>query len=358
MEGALQLVEGCTPDEFLTALCREREVYTLNAGQGGQFHLVRADRWKAEEHRLGPYRPVEPLKTLLFPPREHYGPLFEPPPGAPAQAERIVLGVKNCDLAALKIHDHQFLDMPPPDPRYAEARAKTLLVSCDCTDSLDDCFCPVVGQQPYAETGYDINLSPVDKQLVIEVGSDRGAVLIKQVQHLLAPASPRTLEKRTTQRAALLQQVKQQAAGHGLHPGMDLTGAIRGSTDSPLWEDFAVDCVECGACNFTCCTCHCFLLADGAGPKARAQRGRQWDSCLMKNFARVAGGANPRTRRAARLRNRFEKKFVYFPDVLDHIACDGCGRCTEACAGHIDIRDVLRRAHDEATSIPAGVGHH
>ena len=44
---------------------------------------------------------------------------------------------------------------------------------------------------------------------------------------------------------------------------MDLAAAIRGAHDSTLWEEFSQDCVECGACNFTCCTCHCFQLVDG-----------------------------------------------------------------------------------------------
>jgi NAD-dependent dihydropyrimidine dehydrogenase PreA subunit len=44
-----------------------------------------------------------------------------------------------------------------------------------------------------------------------------------------------------------------------------------------------------------------------------------------------------------RLRNRFEKKFDYFPKVNDLYACTGCGRCILACPGKIDIRKVLKR---------------
>ena len=101
---------------------------------------------------------------------------------------------------------------------------------------------------------------------------------------------------------------------HGLRPGMDLAGAVRGARTPACGASFAVDCVECGACNFVCCTCHCFLLADGTASDNVPVRGKQWDSCLLMNFARVAGGANPRAGRAARLRNRFQKKFSYFPE--------------------------------------------
>ena len=62
----------------------------------------------------------------------------------------------------------------------------------------------------------------------------------------------------------------------------------------------------------------------------------------------MAGGANPRARRSERLRNRFDKKFNFAPEVFGFYACDGCGRCTEACIGKIDIRDVLKRAVGDA----------
>ena len=138
---------------------------------------------------------------------------------------------------------------------------------------------------------------------------------------------------------------------------MDLAAAVRGAKESGLWGDFAVDCVECGACNFVCCTCHCFQLSDGTVSNGDPARGKQWDSCLLLNFARVAGGANPRAGRAARLRNRFEKKFSYFPEILGRYACDGCGRCTEVCTGNIDIKAVLKRAVDDSQSLPANPGN-
>ena len=37
-------------------------------------------------------------------------------------------------------------------------------------------------------------------------------------------------------------------------------------------------------------------------------------------------------------------------------ACDGCGRCTEACIGKIDIREVLKRAVDESGVVHADSG--
>ena len=104
-----------------------------------------------------------------------------------------------------------------------------------------------------------------------------------------------------------------------------------------------VECVECGACNMICPTCHCFLLVDQSADD-KFQRLKVWDSCLMKRFARVAGGANPRKHLGERLRNRFIKKFDFFPEILGIYACTGCGRCIETCLGDIDIREVLKES--------------
>jgi ferredoxin len=347
-----RIAAGRTVDEFLGALSHGREIFTLQAGEDKQYHLVRADRWEAGRHTLGAFRQIEPLKSVLFQPREYFGPALNNADQLPEIPERIVIGVKNCDLAGLKIQDHVFNGLPPGDPAYVQAREKTILVSCDCTDCLDACFCPIVGEQPYPEKGFDINLSPLSDSYLVDAGSDRGAQLLEGLAEYLAPVDEKLLAERQQRRAAMTDRLVQQSAGHGLRPGTDLAAAVRGAKDTSMWEDFAQDCVECGACNFVCCTCHCFQLVDGI-TDGNPARGKQWDGCLLMNFARVAGGANPRAGRAKRLRNRFEKKFDYFPEVLDCYACDGCGRCTEVCPGNIDIRAVLKRAVDETESLHA-----
>jgi len=342
-------------NEFLALLCRGREVFALEkvspppgaAQERTDYRLVRAETWEPDKHTLGTYRPVEPLKGLVFRPREYLGALAAAS-GPPPMKERIVIGVKNCDLSALQVHDHVFLgDDPVADPFYEEAREKTILVSCDCTDALDVCFCPIVNEQPYAKKGFDINISPTPTGYLVEAGSERGEGLLNGVKHLLEPADDVMIQKRDANRDKVTQLVCDSAKEKGLACGTDLRQAVEKTLEGDLWDDFAEDCVECGACNLICCTCHSFLMADGMSRGAPA-RVKQWDSCLYRNFARVAGGANPRKHRAERLYNRFEKKFSFFPETLGIYACDGCGRCVQACAGKIDIRDVLKRAIDES----------
>ncbi|MGR8918386.1 MAG: 4Fe-4S dicluster domain-containing protein [Gammaproteobacteria bacterium] len=343
-------------DDVLAALGEGRDVYALEGDAAAGYHLVRADAWAPGRHTLGAYRQVEPFKSLLFRPREYLGELESPAvPGG--ERERIVFGVKNCDLASLAVQDHVFLHGGWQDPGYAHARERTIIVTSDCTGFREVCFCPVVGEQPFARAGFDVNIATTPQGCVIESGSARGEALLEAMDELLEPAGAALVAAREAARADMYDRlVRHQAQDAGLEPGMDLKRAIGSSFDSTLWQDFAADCVECGACNFTCCTCHCFLLADGVNARGEPARTKQWDACLFKGFARTAGG-DPRPQRAERLRNRFDKKFVFFPEVLGTYACDGCGRCTEACIGKIDIRDVLKRAVDECGTVHADPGN-
>jgi len=343
--------------DVLIALSKGREVYALEGHENGGFKLSRAEKWLTGFHTLGTYRQTEPLKTLFFPAREFIGRWKGDPVREPLQ-ERIVFGVKNCDLSSLAIFDFVFLHGLAKDPYYAEARDKTILVSTDCSDQLDVCFCTAVGEQPYAEKGYDINIAQTLAGYVIEDGSARGAKLLSTVEHLLEEAGPLLLETLEAQRAGRRQELTDHCLSHGLKPGADYRAAVEDSFESGLWADFAKDCVECGACNYICCTCHCFLLGDGFDSDGTPARTKLWDACLYSEFARTAGGGTPRPLRAERLRNRFDKKFSYFPQVLDRYACDGCGRCTQACIANIDIRDVLRRAVDVASTLHAHTGDH
>ncbi|MDD5677522.1 MAG: 4Fe-4S dicluster domain-containing protein [Kiritimatiellae bacterium] len=338
-------LEKTNLDDFLRTVSKDREVYALEQA-GSQYHLIRSDAWQAGKHTLGAFRPVEPLKALVFHPRDLLGSLGDTAPGADIP-ERIVIGAKNCDVSALKIHDYVFLNTAPVDPAYKEAREKTIIVSCDCTDACEVCFCPAVREQPYPKAGFDINLSPTDRGYVVEAGSERGRQLLEKAGKMLSAADAAILKERDQNRQKLLEKVCAQTEKMGLTCGADLRQAVEKSQGKKIWDDFAEDCVECGACNLICCTCHCFLLADGRGKNNATSRVRQWDSCLYKNFATVAGGANPRRHRAERLHNRFDKKFSFFPEVLGCYACDGCGRCVEACTGKIDIRKVLKRAVNE-----------
>lgn len=344
-------------DEFLGFLSDGRQTFALERSGNDAYRLAQADTWQPGLHTLGAHRQTEPLKALFFPAREFVGRWGEPAEREP-MPERIVFGVKNCDLSSLAIFDHVFLEGVARDTYYAAARDKTILVSTDCSSQLDVCFCPAVGEQPYARQGFDINIAETPGGFVIEAGSVRGKELLGTADQFLKPAGKELIEALEKLRAERYAALVEQGRAHGLSPGMDFRAAVESAFETDLWADFAEGCVECGACNFICCTCHCFLLADGLDVDGKAARTKLWDACLYSGFAAVAGGGNARPLRAERFRNRFDKKFSYFPRVMERYACDGCGRCTEACIAKIDIRDVLRRAVDVSDTLHARSSDH
>jgi len=327
--------------EFVAAITEGYDLCGQQTAEGEPPHLVAT---KAEDISLGGARAVEPLKSFLFPPREDLGEYFGEE-GAPDVKPLALVGLTGCDLRALRVLDEVFLGGEFKDPHYEQRRQNLLVVSMDCTEPFDVCFCTLFDEPPYPKDGYDLNLSPLaggaDGYLV-EAGSDKGRELLEK-QAGLADGSEAQAAARDEQRKTVTDQVDQQTRAAGLDPLEKVTEKYRHSceADAEFWYQHANKCVECGACNFICPTCHCFLLVD-AEERGKFKRFKNWDSCLYTSFARVAGGANPRGQRVQRLQNRFEKKFDFLPTTLGLWGCTGCGRCTQACAGDIDVREVLK----------------
>jgi len=290
---------------------------------------------------IGEIRPFEPLKVFFTQAREVVAEGFsDDVPGAEKKPFAII-GVKACDLKGFKVLDHVFKDKDCPDPFYINNRKRNLIIASDCTCAINTCFCLALGIKPHPQADFDLNLSKARDGFVVEAGSQKGEEIIKRNSALFEKASKGAISDKDELRAKVIKEVEKSIKESEVPRQDQYKGIVEKGYKSDIWADEANQCVECGACNAVCPTCHCFLLYDQKDEQ-KMERLRIWDSCMIKDFAKVAGGHNPRPQLWMRLRNRFEKKFDFFPKVADVYACTGCGRCISACPAKIDIRKVLK----------------
>jgi ferredoxin len=196
----------------------------------------------------------------------------------------------------------------------------------------------MVGGQPYPAKGFDLNLSKVWDGFVIEVGSLRGKKLLEGHEGILKEVVKEEAEALDKIRKETVEKVEKQNQEFAFSKSK--TDVVSQNWESDVWKAHSETCVECGACNHSCPTCHCYFLDDVTRDKFTKLRG--WDSCQYSGYAVTAGGGTPRPRLYERFRNRYFCKFKYLFNNYGMIGCTGCGRCIEGCQGKIDMRVALK----------------
>jgi len=272
-----------------------------------------------------------------------YGPQAEAATAVETR-RRVVYGIRACELRAWRYLDEVLLKGEFEDPPFRRRREATTIVSCDCVDCTEKCCCTLVSGQPYPPDGFDVNITALGTDsFVVEVATPRGEEWLAGKQ--LNAASQDQLAKRDKARGEMVERIEKQNAEFGFTATDDKPIPL-GDDDSAAWQQFAADCVECGACTNICPTCHCFYLYDQVLGSEQFERVRSWDSCLLGTYHRMAGGPGmkltPRPKLSGRLANRVLHKFVYSPGQYGLQGCVGCGRCSQACLGDIDIRQVVK----------------
>ncbi len=290
----------------------------------------------------GPARPRRPLRDLFTPPvREiaHWKGHGARPELQPATVDNepgAVFGVRPCDARALQWLDEIFLAPPHTDTHYQARREALLLIGVACQPQ-DACLCGLFDYGPDDPEGLDVMLHPTDGGYLAVAGSERGAALLDGLDDTAAAAAP---ERRAGPRP-------------DWWPGFPEPQALLRNFEHPVWDELQVGCMNCGACTLYCPTCQCFNIVDESY-KDDGQRLRVIDSCQHSDFTRMAGGHNPRTKRASRLRQRVLHKFAYIPERHEgRLGCTGCGRCVELCGlrRHLfaDLAEIKRQISEEAS---------
>jgi sulfhydrogenase subunit beta (sulfur reductase) len=330
----------------------EIDLHDIPAGfedhqKAGSYRLLKGERSETFSFSPGP----DSFKRFLHPPVSEMftfrgsrtGMTITPP----RQKEKpsAFIGVRACDLAALKLYDRIFLEGPERDPLYEPLRRDSLVIAIDCSYPGDNCFCQSTGTGPAVTEGFDMALTELDDSFLLDAGTIAGQRLLDGLP--LEEARESDMEERAERTERCLGMMKKSIRAD------ELPGLIYRNLDHPHWAEIAERDLECGNCTQVCPTCFCNSRYDlmrlaGISPRAREISGtrvRKWDSCFSRNFARVHGG-NFRPSRRARYRQWMSHKLAYTFEQFGLPGCVGCGRCITWCPAGIDITHELEALRD------------
>jgi len=288
---------------------------------------------EADNVILDSYRTVEPLRMLFYMPRTQVFPYEK------KETKRLLVGVKGCDLRSLRLLDKALINEDFIDPDYKFWRDNTYIISTDCQETGESCHCNVLNGVPWPKHNYDINMTKIDDDFVLEIGSDKGKELLELLkEHLTIVKVPeRLVELKEKSREKMLAQLQEQNKDYNIKNYKDLRKYAM-----EKWQKESEKCIGCGACTNSCCSCYCIIVNDETQEGEKFTKVRSTDSCQIHGYAVVAGGDSPRPHMYQRFRNRYLCKFDYMPSQFELMGCEGCGRCIDACAAEIDIRKVAK----------------
>ena len=332
---------------LLDAVAEQMQLYVPKR-VGSHFVHSKYDLTAESHVEFNNIRTCMPVKEFLFPLRELAAVLpesFEPKNMKPFD----VFGLKDCDLRSIEILDKVFEDEEFRDPFYVKRRDNMFIISSDCFEPAESCCCNLFGGQPFAQSGFDMNVSKIKDGFIVEAGSQKGQSFIEKHAQLFTETGESMSAERDDNRAQTQKQLEQNNAEYKLDAHVN--EVIENNLDSNIFDIESEKCVECQACTRVCPTCHCFYLYDTKREDYFAKM-KMWDSCMRVGYAAVAGGANPHKILGDRIKHRLMHKFAYFLDRYGIDMCVGCGRCIDADSHKMDIRVVLKKLSEELKNKP------
>ena len=304
-------------------------------------------------------------------------PALDPPAGE-APAESVLFGARSCDVAGLAYVERflsgEVFGRPDlADPGFLARRRAMTVLSVTCEEPGPTCMCVCCKGGPALASGYDWQLTRLESGWLVEVGSERGALLAGRFAGRLQPADAADLAAKE----ALVARVVRDFERHSTRRVQTMAAArmvSAGRLSPAFWARLGERCFECGGCAFVCPTCTCFNVADVGAPGAAAEAGpgavapavpggpvaapadghwervRLRDCCTLPGFVRQAGGAYPRWTTGERCLTRFFHKLSWqFHERMEAPGCTGCGRCGVVCLGELGIARVAEAMTAELT---------
>ncbi len=245
------------------------------------------------------------------------------------------LGVRSCDLRAIRIQDRVFLGGDVQDPSYRARRSGLLTVGVNCGTASATCFCVSMNAGPgiSAESDCDIELTELLDQgghrFLVGARGAEGQSILEALRGRVAGEDEVSLAEAVVGRTAESLTRELDAGG--------VKDLLYQNLDHPRWDQVAERCLTCANCTMVCPTCFCTTVEDVTDLTGdHAERWRQWDSCFTLEFTQMAGGSSRQSTKS-RYRQWLTHKLAAWQDQFGSSGCVGCGRCITWCPVGIDL---------------------
>jgi sulfhydrogenase subunit beta (sulfur reductase) len=283
---------------------------------------------------LGPRKFIYNPKSELFSINRKSGMNSTPEQKA---EKRLIFAVHPCDMHAISVLDRTLLGHYK-DSYYQQLRQNTVTIVLNCNKACDAGFCASMGTGPHLQLkdGFDIVLTQLKNNFLVEFGSEKGKKIFAKQVRLQKAGIKESSEKKKIERSAKKTFTK----------SIDTKGLpelLMRHLNHPVYKETADSrCLNCTNCTMVCPTCYCYNLEDYTDfDLKKTTRSRYWDSCHELNFAKVHEG-NFRLQRKERLRQFVTHKLSTWVEQFGCFGCIGCGRCMTWCPTGIDLTEMAK----------------
>jgi anaerobic sulfite reductase subunit A len=245
-----------------------------------------------------------------------------------ADDKGILLFARPCDINGIRRLDTIFLENGgQADHYYQRQRARLKVVLLECRTGWDNCFCVSMGS--HRTDDYALAFRIEGDSLLVAVKDDEFAPFFQDL-----PA------------VAFTPEFVQANAKTVQLPDISGSEALKKACALDLWQQYNDTCVSCGSCNTVCVTCSCFDTKDIIYHETSrdGERRRTWSSCMLEDFATMAGGHGVRKTAGERMRFKTLHKVQDFKARFgkEHM-CVGCGRCDTRCPEKISFAETINK---------------
>lgn len=260
-------------------------------------------------------------------------------PSKPKSKKMAFFGIRPCDLRGMLIQDKVLLNSHYEDEHYKTRRTDNFIIVANCSLSSNNCFCVAMGDDPKAESHFDIALTEIQGGLLFELGNDKAAFYAEQLTLNTATQEQIKAAEKAIAFAADSQTKKIKSK--------TLPKDLFANLDHPHWDNVAEQCLSCGNCTQVCPTCFCHNEIETPSLSGESsEHSREWGSCFTLEHSYIHG-KTIRKDVKSRYRQWLTHKFGSWQQQFGTNGCVGCGRCMTWCPTGIDVTEVLNKVTEE-----------